>query len=156
MKLSDSFKPTPQSILKNLVLVLHDDQQGFRKAAEDVNDPGLKDVFTRLSVQRSQFASALERKLLALGGDGLQNEGTFSGKLHRGWMDVKATVTGHDAHAILVEAERGEDAAVETYQDALDDDNLPPTLRATIERQAQQVKLAHDELKHLRDISKKS
>jgi uncharacterized protein (TIGR02284 family) len=37
-------------------------------------------------------------------------EGSSSGTLHRMWLDVKATFSGHDRKSILEECERGEDA----------------------------------------------
>lgn len=44
---------TPKKVLKDLVEILHDGQEGFRKASEDVKDPQLKELFSRFSLQRS-------------------------------------------------------------------------------------------------------
>ena len=38
--------------------------------------------------------------------------GSVSGAVHRGWMNIKDAVAGHDDKAIIAEAERGEDVAV--------------------------------------------
>jgi uncharacterized protein (TIGR02284 family) len=43
----------------------------------------------------------------------------------RGWMDLKAAITSGDEHTILVECERGEDAAVAAYRDAFEYEELP-------------------------------
>lgn len=138
--------------LKDLVQILHDGQKGFKKASEDVEDHRLKEIFSRLSLQRSKFAGDLEEELRLLGEKDPQNEGTtVTGAVHRVWIDLKAAITGNNNHAILIEAERGEDAAVKAYREALEDDELPSPLRTTITRQAVEVKAAHDEVKALRD-----
>ena len=155
MSLTDTFKTTPRSTLKNLVQILHDGQEGFRKASEDVKDPALKQVFSRFSLQRSKFAGELEAELLTLGEEDPQNEGTtLSGKIHRGWIDLKAALTKGDNHAVLAEAERGEDAAVAAYKKALEAD-LPAPLHQTISAQASHIDLAHVEIRTLRDAAKK-
>lgn len=138
--------------LKDLVQILHDGQKGFKKASEDVEDHRLKEIFSRLSLQRSRFAGDLEEELRLLGEKDPQNEGTtVAGAVHRVWIDLKAAITGNNNHAILSEAERGEDAAVKAYREALEDADLPSSLRSTITRQAAEVKAAHDEVKALRD-----
>jgi uncharacterized protein (TIGR02284 family) len=53
--------------------------------------------------------------------------------LHRAWMAVKGRVVNED-QAILVEAERGERAALSVYEDALSG-MLPPETRDVVERQ---------------------
>jgi uncharacterized protein (TIGR02284 family) len=155
MSLTDTFKSTPKSTLKNLVQILNDGKEGFRQASENVKDPALKQVFSRYSLQRSKFAGELEAELLTLGEDDPQDEGTtLSGKLHRGWIDIKAAVTKNDDHAVLAEAERGEDVAKKAYKDALETE-LPGPLRVIISAQADEVTLAHNEVRDLRDACAK-
>jgi len=152
MKTSQS---TTCKTLIDLVQILHDGQKGFKKASEDVKDHRLKEIFSRFSLQRSKFAGELSEELRSLGETDPQNEGsTAAGAMHRVWIDLKAAITGNDNHAILSEAERGEDAAVKAYKDALEDEDLPSSLRDTITRQAVEVKAAHDEVRALRDSSK--
>jgi uncharacterized protein (TIGR02284 family) len=154
MSLTDTFKSTPQKTLKNLVQTLHDGQEGFRDAAEHVTDTNLKTTFSRFSLQRARFAGELETELRALGEQDPQKEGTtLSGDLHRGWIDLKAALTSNSEHAVLAEAERGEDVAKKAYQDALEQD-LPAPLREIISAQAVEIQRAHDEVKLLRDSTK--
>jgi uncharacterized protein (TIGR02284 family) len=155
MSLTDTFKTTPRSTLKNLVHTLRDGQEGFRKASEDVKNTRLKDVFSRLSLQRAKFAGELEAELLTLGEEDPQNEGsTVAGAVHRGWMDLKAALTSNDEHAVLAEAERGEDSAVKEYKEALETE-LPEPIRKIVSKQAVDIKRAHDEVKTLRDAAKR-
>ena len=74
----------------------------------------------------------------------------MSGAMHRAWINIKGAVTNRDRHAILAEAERGEDSAVASYQDALEKD-LPAPVRDLVSRQQSEVKAAHDKIRTLRD-----
>jgi uncharacterized protein (TIGR02284 family) len=56
---------------------------------------------------------------------------------------------------VLSECERGEDSAVEAYQQAISHD-LPSPVRDMVELQYDAVRRVHDRIKSLRDASKKS
>ena len=143
-----------RNVLSNLVQILHDGQEGFRKASEGVKDAQLKELFSRFSLQRAEFSGQLENELRNLGEEDPQDEGsTVAGTAHRVWIDLKAAITGNDAHAILAEAERGEDAAKDAYKNALAEE-LPAPLHELVSKQAAQVQKAHDEVKALRDATK--
>jgi uncharacterized protein (TIGR02284 family) len=143
-----------QKTLKNLVEILHDGQMGFAHAADNVKNPRLKELFSRFSLQRSKFAGELQSELLGLGEkDPEKVGGTASGALHRGWIELKSAFVHEDNHAILSEAERGEDVAKKAYRDALEED-LPAPLRESIGEQALAIEAAHDEVKALRDVMK--
>ena len=75
-----------------------------------------------------------------------------SGALHRIWLDVKATFSGHDRKSILAECERGEDAIVKAYQTALSAKcGLPPAFTEIVLRQQKGIMAAHNKIKALRD-----
>ncbi len=156
MNITDTFKTTPAKTIRNLIQILHDGQAGFQQAAVNVANPQLKDLFSRFSLQRAKFAGELESELRALGEKDYQNEGTtVSGALHRGWIDLKTAFARGDDHAVLAEAERGEDAAKKAYQDALVQENLPEPVLRVIVSQAAEIQATHDEVKALRDASKR-
>jgi uncharacterized protein (TIGR02284 family) len=97
----------------------------------------------------------LESELLALGEKDPEKEGSsIGGAIHRTWIDLKAALTKGDNHAVLSEAERGEDAAKKAYKDALEETDLPAPVREIISKQAAGIQAAHDEVKALRDASK--
>ncbi len=154
MSLTENFKSTPHGVLKDLVQTLHDGQEGFHTASEAVKNSNMKEVFGRLSLQRAKFAGELQSELLALGEKDPQKEGsTVAGTLHRGWLNLRAALTSGKPHAILEEAERGEDAAKKAYKEALDRDDLPTPIREILTSQAAEVQKAHDEVKALRDVT---
>ena len=143
------------SVLDELIETLRDGQQGFRQAAESVSDPKLKSLFRDYSDQRSRFVTALQTEARKFGEKEPDNDSSAAGALHRGWINLKAAVTGGDEDAILDECERAEDSAVEEFHKAAEDD-LPPALQEVILRQYAEIKAAHDRIRDLRDAVKMS
>jgi uncharacterized protein (TIGR02284 family) len=152
---TDTLQSTSRKTVKNLVHVLRDGQEGFRQSSENVKNPELKALFSKYSLQRSQFAGELETELLTLGEEDPQKEGsTVAGAVHRGWIDLKAAISKQTDHAVLAEAERGEDVAKKAYKDALEKEDLSATVRQVISQQAVEIQMAHDKVKALRDSTK--
>ena len=135
------------STLNDLIETCKDGQEGFRQAAEGVKHGELKTLFHTYSQQRAQFAGELQNEVRRLGGDP-ETTASTAGALHRGWINLKAALTGEDEGAVISECERGEDAAVGSYRDALEGE-LPNDLRAIVERQFAEIKEAHDRMRAL-------
>ena len=135
------------STLNGLIETCRDGQNGFQTAAEGVKNSELKSLFYSYSQQRAKLVGELQDEVRRLGGDP-ETAGSLAASLHRGWMDIKSAVTGKDDNAIISECERGEDAAVSNYRDALGKD-LPAGVRSIVERQFASVKEAHDRTRDL-------
>ena len=135
------------STLNNLIETCKDGEDGFRTAADGVKKSDLRTLFLTYSQQRAQFAAELQNEVRGLGGDP-EERGSVAASLHRGWINIKSTVTGEDEGAVISECERGEDSAVRNYQSALNED-LPANIRDIVERQFTQVKEAHDRVRAL-------
>jgi uncharacterized protein (TIGR02284 family) len=143
---------TTPAVLEDLIETLEDGRKGFEQAADRIEESGndaLVVDLRRLSRQREEFSVEL-RTLASRHGFEIDEEGSMAGALHRGWMSLKDALTGDDPKAVLAAAETGEDHAVSEFQDALGKD-LPEDVRAVVQRQAEAVRRAHDEVKALRD-----
>ena len=136
--------------LNDLIETCKDGQQGFSTAAKDAKDPELGRVFSQYAAQRGNYIRELQQRVRALGGDP-DKHGSVSGSLHRGWINLKAALSSDEPHAVLAECERGEDAAVANYRDAIKDADLDSESLALVQRQAAGVQEAHDRVKQLRD-----
>jgi len=136
------------SVLNDLIETNKDGEQGFRTAAESVNNSELKTLFNTYSQQRARFAAELNNEVLRRGGDP-EKTGHVAATLHRGWIDVKQAVTGKSETAVVDECERGEDVAKGNYEDALKK-NLPSDLLSVVESQYQEVKAAHDKIRNMK------
>lgn len=137
-----------QSTLGDLLEICRDGEKGFRLAAERTTDADLRALFQRYSSQRARFAEELEDELDEYGGPRGDAGRNALGALHRGLMNLKASVSGDDERAIISECERGEDAALNEYRKALKAD-LPPALRDIVERHYRDVKEAHDRMRRM-------
>lgn len=142
------------STLNGLIETCKDGENGFRAAAEAVEDPSLRRLFQSYAQQRAEFSSELQTEVRSLAEDPADS-GHIAGALHRGWLNIKAVVTGKDEGAIISECERGEDVAVRNYEEALDS-GLASDVRLIVERQFLQVKEAHDHVRSLEQAHSRS
>lgn len=138
--------------LNDLIETSKDGENGFRECADNVNSPHLKSMFNTFALHCAQSAAELQAEVRRLGGDP-ESRGSVSASLHRGWINVKTAITGKDEDAVIAECERGEDVAVESYENALKKD-LPPDIRAIVERQYRGTKEHHDRVSALKHGSR--
>ena len=115
-------------LLNDLIETCKDGEYGFNSCAEHVKNPDLQQVFTARAAECRKGAEVLQAQVRQLGGDADEG-GSASGAIHRGWVAVKGALSGYGEKAMLEECERGEDAALARYRDALKED-LPPSARA--------------------------
>lgn len=135
-------------VLNDLIDVCKDGEDGYRQAMEGVNAPGLRSLFSKYSMQRGEFARELQNEVSKLG-EKPETKGTARAALHRGWINIKSVVTGKDEKAIIDECETGDDVAKDTYERAIKDSDLPTRIQSLIQRQYDQVKVAHDSIRSL-------
>lgn len=138
------------STVNSLIETLKDGQEGYQQAAEAVKDSELKSLFGEYSSQRSKFAGELQSQLRSLGESDPETSSSVAGSVHRAWINLKSAITSQNDHAILSECERGEDSAVAAYKKAMETE-LPSPLRETVSKQQDDVKVAHDRIRNLRD-----
>jgi uncharacterized protein (TIGR02284 family) len=138
------------SLLSSLIETCQDGQEGYQHAADQVKNIELKLLFSGLASQRRHFIAELQSLERTLGKTPAE-EGSGAGALHRGWMDLKAALTGGDEHALLAECERGEDAAISEYREALTHDEAPAKIRSVIQQQYSLLRSAHDRVRSMRN-----
>ena len=138
-------EPTERDALEYLIHICMDGERGFRAAADAVSNPRLKALFDDLAEERGRFAAALVPHLRRLGGT-TDWDGTNAGALHRRWIKVRALVPSQHDHAIVAEAERGEHAALDAYEEALHG-MLPPTVAPLVEAQQEAMQEAVDRIR---------
>ncbi len=139
------------AILNGLIETCRDGENGFKTAADGLQDPKIKSLFQQYSRQRAEMARELQDEVRRLGGDPEQR-GSVAGAMHRGWIDIKSIVTGRDDNAIVAEAERGEDSAKRMYEDALQAALYTQTL-ALVREQSMKVHDAHDRVRALEKVT---
>jgi uncharacterized protein (TIGR02284 family) len=137
------------SILNDLIETSKDGEKGFRTSAEDTRNGELKSVFVARAQDCAKAAADLQQLVTRLGGNP-ESGGTVAGAVHRGWVNLKSSVTDRSDLAILEECERGEDVAKARYKKALEAD-LPDDIR-DIQHQYDGAVRNHDQVRDLRDL----
>lgn len=121
-------------VLNEVIVTCRDAARGFEWAADHVRDRELRALFLKFASKRHEYVMELLPHALWLGGIAPEGDGSRSATLHRAWMAVKDRLAPHHDHAIIVEAERGEHAALAVYTAALQA-GLPPEAQRVIEQQ---------------------
>jgi uncharacterized protein (TIGR02284 family) len=118
--------------INELIAGALDGEYGFRASAEFIHDPQTKQLFLERAQTCANDAAELRPFVAELGGNATEG-GSAGGAMHRGWVAVKATLSGYSDRAILDDAQRAEDKAIFRYQCAMNKELLPP-VRTLIER----------------------
>ncbi|GAB3899163.1 PA2169 family four-helix-bundle protein [Larkinella knui] len=140
--------------LNDLVKINNDRINGFEKAAEDIKDAELALLFKNLTSQSRKFRSELADDIVRFGGvvPGIDETSTGS-KIHRAWIDIKSAFTGKDRNAVLESCVFGENAAVEEYEETLEDEKIPSYIRETLSTQLDELRQTRDQIATLRDVT---
>jgi uncharacterized protein (TIGR02284 family) len=141
-------------VLNDLIRINHDRTEGYHKAVEELKptDIDLKTMFTNLANNSVQYANALAAEVRNLAGSPAVDS-TPSGKLYRVWMDIKSGISARDRKSVLALCEFGEDAALRSYNLALESDaEIPAGIRQLILDQKASIQSSHDVVKRYRDM----
>ena len=135
--------------LNTLTATLIDSVNGYNDAAENTDSDRFKEMFSTSADERNQAAEKLRAQVTALGGNA-EDDGSFLGKTHQRFLDLKAAITGRDDKAIINEVERGEDYLKEKFELALSKGDLSPQSRTVVEEVFQSVRNGHDKMSQLK------
>jgi len=140
------------SVLNDLIEINNDRAAGFERAAKELesDDNDLRVLFDTYARESRQNVKELTTAVSQFGREA-ENEKSGTGALHRAWINVKATFSGHNRKSILAECERGEDAIKNAYRDALSEGVLPAELTSMITSQQERIIASHDRIRSLRD-----
>jgi len=138
--------------LRELIIINNDRYEGYKLAEQHTKDSDLKTLFTQLSLQSKGFRNELELHLADMEDAPAVDATKMSGKIYRGWMDIKDNLAANTRKAVLSSCEFGEDEAKKTYESVLKDtEGLSNQMLDLIHRQKNELQKAHDHIKMLRD-----
>lgn len=141
-----SYSEKVASKLNGLLEKNYDAEAGYKNAAENVKNATLKEYFKSRAQDRYNFGHELKTEIHNFGQE--PNKGTsLAGDAHRAWMDLKAKFTSDKEEAILEEAIRGEEAAVDDYNEIIAEGNLPASTANILIKQRNSVQDALNQAK---------
>ena len=94
--------------LNTLIATLIDSVTGYEDAAANIEVGRFQQLFRERAGERQRVVEELRAEVRRLGGNP-EDDGSFLGKTHQRFLDLKAAITGRDEKAIINEVERGED-----------------------------------------------
>jgi uncharacterized protein (TIGR02284 family) len=137
------------STLNTLIATTIDSITGYEDSASNIENERLRELFRSRAKERQQIVEQLRAEVRGLGGDP-EDDGSFLGKAHQRFEDLKAAITGRDEKAIINEVERGEDYLKEKWQAALQSGGLKGETHDLVERLYQSIKAGHDQISQLK------
>jgi uncharacterized protein (TIGR02284 family) len=121
------------AVLKDLIETSEDGIEGFRTAADSVDDATARALFLSRVPTIERGVTDLKGEIRRLGGS-TEQHGSVAGALHRGWINLKSAITSKNEASVIAECERGEEHAASVYEQALRKE-LPAETRSLIDRQ---------------------
>jgi uncharacterized protein (TIGR02284 family) len=137
------------SVLNDLVETSRDGATGFKTCAEGAKDSMLKAFFVTRTQKCEEAVRELNIEVLHHGGKPVEH-GSATGALRRAWINIRTAVTSNDDLAVLEVCESAEDAALESYRKALEEE-LPAHVRTLVQKQYEGAKENHDRVRQLRN-----
>lgn len=138
--------------LQDLLEKNYDAEKGFTKAMKDAKNENLKQFLKKQAAQRGRFATELTQELRNLNEEPKES-GSFTGDLHRTWIDIKSAVVGNEDEAVLEECIRGEKASAEEYEEKLQNYNFPPQISNVLQKQSSEIHQTLSRVKRLEDLA---
>lgn len=134
--------------LTALIPVCKDADRGYHEAAETVSTTHLMSIFNEYGKQRAHFARDLQTEVERLGGSP-PDHGSVTAILQRGWMDLRAVVSGGEAGPIIAACETAEDAAEAAFERVLNTD-ISGHSRTLVENQWRKIQEARRHMLRLK------
>ena len=135
--------------LNTLIATTIDSINGYEDSAQNIDNERFREIFRQRASERQEVVQKLREEVRRLGGNP-EDDGSFMGKAHQRFEDLKAAITGRDEKAIINEVERGEDHLKAKWQAALQSGELHGESHDLVEQCYQSVKSGHDQISHLK------
>lgn len=131
----------------------YDAQRGYSNAAEVTERVQLKNWFVKQGARRTLFAASLTGELKGMNKTP-ELDGSFTGDMHRGWMNIKAAMSPNTDESILEECLTGDQSAVKEYDLVLEHKKvLPPTVVSILETQKDEIQATVNKVKTLENFA---
>lgn len=135
---------TPVENFNRLIGINSSSVNGYGEAASLAENEAYATMFRETAKEREVFGGRLANMIVSMNGTPEPNDGTLKGTLHRAWMNVKSAVTSGDG-ALLDEIERGENSAIEAYNEVLGTE-LNEEQRTVLVEQLESIRNAHQRI----------
>jgi len=142
-----------EKYLNDLLEKTYDAQRGCANAAEVTKNVQLKRWLAQQGVRRTEFAAVLAGEMKRMNNTP-ELDGSFTGDMHRGWMNIKVALSLHKDEAVLEECITGEKNAIQEYDKVLGHkDQLAPSIVSILQSQKDEIQSTVNEITSLEDVA---
>ena len=138
--------------LNNLLEKNYDAEKGYKDAAERIENPTMKDFLQKQAQKRYDFGHEIKAEIKNYGQEP-DKGGSAAGTIHRAWMDLKAAVASSSEEQVMEEVQRGEQAAIDEYNEVISETSLPPSVKTILNNQKSQIVEAQQSAKNFEVVS---
>ncbi|HIB36712.1 PA2169 family four-helix-bundle protein [Mesonia sp.] len=138
--------------LNNLLEKNYDAEKGYQDAAERIENPAMKDFLQKQAEKRYDFGHEIKAEIKNYG-EQPDKGGSAKGTVHRAWMDIKAFVASSSEEQVMEEVQRGEQSAINEYNEVISETSLPPSVQQILTKQRDQILKAQQSAKNFEVIS---
>ena len=129
----------------------YDAEEGYKKAAENVENSQLVSFFQEQAQNRYDFGHKVKKQIRSHGGE--PNKGTsMKGDIHRAWISFRESLSSGN-QALLKECKRGEKSAIEEYDELLNDSEVPESVKSIFRDQKSSIQTALQKLKRMEGLA---
>ena len=140
--------------LNRLVHLNREAEAGLLDAAKTAKNSEIETLFDGIAKQHAKFVAELNSELGRQGGSLRDTTANPVGEaLHRGWMDLKAALSGTSVEALLASCEGGEQSAEVAYTDAIED-NPTGRVHSLLSKHLHQIQEFRARLNRLMQVTK--
>ena len=138
--------------LNNLLEKNYDAEKGYQDAAEQIENPKMKDFLQKQAQKRYDFGHEIKTEIKNYG-EQPDKGGSAKGTVHRAWMDLKAAVASSSEEQVMEEVQRGEQSAINEYNEVISETSLPPSVQQVLTKQRDQIVEAQQSAKNFEVVS---
>lgn len=140
------------SKLNDLLEKNYDAEAGYKAAKDNVKSTWAKDFFANQAQERYNFGHELKEEIRSFGQE--PDKGTsVKGDAHRTWMNIKSTFSSDNEEAVLEEAIRGEKAALNEYDEIINDSTLPASTKNVLTKHRDNIHTALKSVENMETIA---
>lgn len=138
--------------LNNLLEKNYDAEKGYQDAAERIENPTMKDFLQKQAQKRYDFGHEIKTEIKNYGEEP-DKGGSAKGTVHRAWMDLKAAVASSSEEQVMEEVQRGEQSAINEYNEVISETSLPTSVQQILTKQRDQIVEAQQSAKNFEVVS---
>ena len=146
------FKKEIANNLNQLLEKNYDAEKGYKDAADKVQNTRMKLFLEEQAQLRYDFGHQIKSEIKAFDGE-VDKGGSVKGSMHRAWMDLKSAVSSDKEENVMEEVQRGEQSAIEEYNEVINKSNLPATTKDVLTQQRDKIQQAQQSAKNWEIVS---